>query len=251
MSPRLRRFSAPPRGIRGATTICAAIRRGGRASGRRAPGRSRSRGSLRRGRSSPAPAAARPVEPHGDVVLRRIAVHDRGVPPLGVADVVDAHVVVRAPEERHVVEPLARAEDVARRRLSHALRHDPVLHADALAGVHVGPPRDVSRREDPATLVSSHSSTTTPRSIESPACSASAMRGRTPTPMTTRSAARRESSSSSTASSLDARRFAAEVEVHSLLLVQRADEVAELVPHHALERHGFRCDDVDLEPARA
>ena len=65
-----------------------------------------------------------------------------------VADVVDRHLVVQAPEERHGVEPVAQSEDVARGCLALALRHHPVLHADALAGVGIRPAGDVPGRED-------------------------------------------------------------------------------------------------------
>jgi hypothetical protein len=53
-----------------------------------------------------------------------------------------------APEEGHGVEAFAAAEDVARRRLALALGHDPVLDADALAAVRIGPARDVAGGED-------------------------------------------------------------------------------------------------------
>src|SRR6185295_19334488 len=44
----------------------------------------------------------------------------------------------------HGVETLAAAQDVARRRLALALGDDPVLDADALAAVRIGPARDVA-----------------------------------------------------------------------------------------------------------
>jgi len=54
-----------------------------------------------------------------------------------------------APEERHRVEPLARAHHVERGGLALALRHHPMLDADVLAGMRIGPARDIARRVDP------------------------------------------------------------------------------------------------------
>src|SRR6476661_34283 len=82
--------------------------------------------------------------PHRHIALRRVAVDDDPVPLLRVADVVDAHVVVGAPEEGHLIVALAVAEDVPRCRLPHALGDDPVLDADLLAAVRVGPAGDVA-----------------------------------------------------------------------------------------------------------
>src|SRR6185295_8717876 len=70
------------------------------------------------------------------------------IPLRGVADIVDAHVVVLAPEEGDGVEALALPEDVARGRLPLALGHYPVLDADALAGVGIGPAGDVAHGVD-------------------------------------------------------------------------------------------------------
>src|SRR5689334_21901939 len=78
-------------------------------------------------------------EAHADVVFARIAVDVDAVPVLGVPDVVDAHVVVRAPKERSLRERRARAEHVARGGLAVPLREHPVLDANALARVGIGP----------------------------------------------------------------------------------------------------------------
>src|SRR5437763_1358719 len=50
-------------------------------------------------------------EANGHVLVLRLPVDVEAIPFLGVADVVDAHVVMRAPEERRLSELLARAED--------------------------------------------------------------------------------------------------------------------------------------------
>src|SRR6185503_14671607 len=53
-------------------------------------------------------------ESNSDIVLLGLSVDFHGIPFLGVADVVDADVVVLTPEERRVVEPLASAENISR-----------------------------------------------------------------------------------------------------------------------------------------
>src|SRR5215472_5100293 len=56
-----------------------------------------------------------------------IAVDRDLVPFLRVADIVDRHVVMLAPEERYGFESLARSQHVARGSLPMTLRHHPVL----------------------------------------------------------------------------------------------------------------------------
>ena len=70
------------------------------------------------------------------------------VPALGVADVSEAEIVLLGPEERHRVKPLALTEHVARGSLPLAFGHHPVFDADALAGEPVRPARNVAGRED-------------------------------------------------------------------------------------------------------
>src|SRR6516225_5525186 len=70
------------------------------------------------------------------------------VPGGGMADVVDRDVVVLAPEERHRGIALAAAEQVARGRLALPLGDDPVLDAQPLAAVGVGPAGDVAGGEN-------------------------------------------------------------------------------------------------------
>src|SRR2546427_6660082 len=92
---------------------------------------------------------ALPGQPNRHVAVGRITVYVDTIPLLRMTDVVDGHVVMRAPEKRDLIEPLARTEDVSARRLALALRHDPVLHANSLAAVWIRPSRDVARGEDP------------------------------------------------------------------------------------------------------
>src|SRR5262245_45306334 len=72
------------------------------------------------------------------VACIRRAVDVDAVPLLRVADVLDRHVVVLAPEERHGVESLPASQHVQRRDLALALRQHPVLDSDALTGVRIG-----------------------------------------------------------------------------------------------------------------
>src|SRR5207247_7171991 len=69
------------------------------------------------------------------------------VPALGVPDIRDLDVVVLAPEERHDRAGHPLAEHVLRGDLTLALGHDPVLDAQLLPRVAIGPTRDVARRK--------------------------------------------------------------------------------------------------------
>ena len=84
----------------------------------------------------------------------------------------------------------------------------------------------------PDTLVSRNAFTTTPRSIVSPACSANASRGRTPIPATTRSAGTSIAIAERHRVGADLSRRLAQAKDHTVLLVQRLDERAELRAHH-------------------
>jgi hypothetical protein len=66
------------------------------------------------------------------IFCRDFAVDCDLVPLFGMADLVDRHVVVLAPEKRHRVECLARAEHVARGGLALAFGHHPMLDPDIL-----------------------------------------------------------------------------------------------------------------------
>src|ERR1700722_19877614 len=71
-----------------------------------------------------------------------IAVHRDFVPFLGVTDIVDRHIVMLAPEERHGFEYLARSQHVARGGLALALGHHPVFDTDGLPGMRIRPARN-------------------------------------------------------------------------------------------------------------
>ena len=77
-----------------------------------------------------------------------IAVDRDLIPLLGVANIIDRHVVVLAPEERHRIEFLALPQHVERCGLSLALRDHPMFHADIFVGMRVGPARNIARSID-------------------------------------------------------------------------------------------------------
>src|SRR5205823_10625329 len=78
-----------------------------------------------------------------------IALDRELVPFLGVADIIDGDVVVLAPEEGDGGKLPAVPEHVERRSLSLALGNHPMLDANGLAAVRIGPACNVARREDP------------------------------------------------------------------------------------------------------
>src|SRR5207248_895153 len=71
------------------------------------------------------------------------------VPGGSMADIIDRHIILLAPEERHRGVTLAPAEHVSHRNLALPLSDNPVLDAQPLATVRVGPARDVSSGENP------------------------------------------------------------------------------------------------------
>ena len=189
----------------------------------------------------------------GDQRVARLeaAAHLDRVPGLGVADV--ARASRRSARSRRT----ARRGTAAPRRACCAPRSGPGARRPpsarrGSAGPTAG--RGSARRRRPRrrrARARSCSSTTTPRSIVEPGRFGERERGRTPTPMTTRSHGRRAPSSSVDGAVGDRRGLAPEVEAHAVLLVQSADERAELVAEDARERHRLGRDHVDLEAARA
>src|SRR3954447_22623818 len=61
-----------------------------------------------------------------------------------MTDVIDWHVVMLAPEERHGVEPLIQSQHVACHSLTLALGNHPVLDANIVAGMRIGPARNIA-----------------------------------------------------------------------------------------------------------
>ncbi len=164
--------------------------------------------------------------------------------------VVDRHVVVLAPEERHRRERLAASQDVACRGLALAPGDDPVLDADALAGAGVGKSRDVAGGPDAgrARLEEAvhHDATVElePRLLGEGQRRTDADAHHDQVRAGPRTVVEHD------AIRLDRLDRAPEVEVDAVLLVQRADERPQLRSEHALERAGLAPDDAHLEPAR-
>src|SRR5262249_29959247 len=77
-----------------------------------------------------------------------VALDVGGAPFLGMADIVDRYVVMLAPKERNVSKRLHLPEHIARGGLALAFGHDPVLDAEILSAVRIGPARDIAGRKD-------------------------------------------------------------------------------------------------------
>src|SRR5262249_27898267 len=73
-----------------------------------------------------------------------IALDGKFVPLLGMADIVDRDVIMLAPEEWDSSKFFAAPEQVAGRGLALTLGHDPMLDANLIAAMRIGPPRDVA-----------------------------------------------------------------------------------------------------------
>ena len=73
---------------------------------------------------------------------------DGFVPSLGMADIIDRHIVVLAPEEWYRVEDLSLSQHIARGGLALAFRHHPMLDADVFLRVWIGPACYITRSVD-------------------------------------------------------------------------------------------------------
>src|SRR5260370_9758495 len=83
-----------------------------------------------------APVAQQAIAP------RDVAVDGDLVPFFGMADIIDRHVVMLAPEEGYRLKSLAIPQHVARRGLALTLGDHPALAPDIFARMRVGPTRD-------------------------------------------------------------------------------------------------------------
>src|ERR1700694_2458830 len=70
------------------------------------------------------------------------------LPLLGVAHVIDSHVVVLTPEEWNSVKLFATAKNILSCYLPLALSNHPVLDANSLAGMRIGPAGGIPSSED-------------------------------------------------------------------------------------------------------
>src|SRR5262249_18107543 len=85
---------------------------------------------------------------HQAIASVDIALDVEAVPFLRVTDIVDRHVVMLAPEERHLTKALSLVKHVAGGSLPLTLGNDPMLNAQIFAGMRIGPARDVAGGED-------------------------------------------------------------------------------------------------------
>ena len=85
---------------------------------------------------------------HGTIARIEAPIDLDSLPLLGVAHVIDSHVVVLTPEEWNSVKLFATAKNILGCYLSLALSNHPVLDANSLAGVRIGPAGDIAGSED-------------------------------------------------------------------------------------------------------
>ncbi len=78
------------------------------------------------------------------ILRRNVAVDGDLVPRLRMADIIDRHIVMLAPEKRHGVERLSLPEHVARGGLALAFSNHPMLDPDIFPGMRIGPARDIT-----------------------------------------------------------------------------------------------------------
>ena len=169
-----------------------------------------------------------------------------------MTDIVDRHVVVLAPEERHRVEALALPEHVARGGLALALGHHPVLDANVLAGVRIGPARDIARGVDAGRRWFRGYAFDDDAAIDREAGLLGQRQARPHADADDHEIGLEHAAAlQRRALAVDRGHGIAEMEDDAVLLVQRADEVAHLRPEHALHRPLLRRHDMDLDVARA
>src|SRR6266851_9073560 len=85
---------------------------------------------------------------HGTIARIEVPIDLDSLALLGVAHVIDSHVVVLTPEEWNRVKLFATAKNVFSCYLSHALSNHPVLDANSLTGVRIGPAGGITSCED-------------------------------------------------------------------------------------------------------
>src|SRR5262245_22254077 len=66
-----------------------------------------------------------------------------------MADIVDRHIVMLAPEERHGVKLRALTKQIQRRSLALLLGNDPMLNPNVRSGVAIWPTRNIACGKDP------------------------------------------------------------------------------------------------------
>src|SRR6516164_10583371 len=164
-----------------------------------------------------------------------------------MADVVDRHVVVLAPEERNLGKSLLLAENVARCRLTLPLGHDPMLDPQILAGMAIGPPRDVAGGKDTRHAgfkVFIHCDAAI--DLETGALSQLDSR---PHPNADDDEIGQQCRAifELDVSAVDRRRRLLEMEYDAVFLVNRAYDIAEFASQHAFQRPALQCHDMNLD----
>src|SRR6516162_6924398 len=172
------------------------------------------------------------------------------VPGRGMSDVVDGHVVVLAPEERNLGKSLSLAEDVARCRLTLPLGHDPMLDPQILAGMRIGPARNVaggkdSRRTGFKVFVHRDAAI----DLETGALGQLDARPH-PNADDDEVGRQRRAAFELDVLAIDRRRRLLEMEDDAVLLVNRAYEIAKFAPEHAFQRPALWRHDMNLVLAR-
>src|ERR1700738_2475222 len=85
---------------------------------------------------------------HGTIARIKAPIDLDSLPLLGVAHVIDSHVVVLTPEEWNSVKLFATAKNILGCDLTLSFSHHPLLDANPLAGVRIGPAGCIASCED-------------------------------------------------------------------------------------------------------
>src|SRR5262249_32428218 len=140
-----------------------------------------------------------------------------------------------APEERNLGKSLPLAENIARCRLTLPLGHDPMLDPQILAGVGIGPPRDVAGGKDSRHTgfkVFIHRNA----AIDLEAGALSQLDSRPHPNAGDDKIGRRRAAFELDVPAIDRCRRLLEMEYDAVLLVNRAYEIAKFAPQHAFQR---------------
>src|SRR5262249_51702764 len=162
---------------------------------------------------------------------------------------VDGRVVVLAPEERHEFVPLAVAEQVGGSDLALAFGDHPVLDANPLAAVRVGPAGNVAGRENVARAGLEELVDYDPVVDGQPGTFAKLGAGAHADAGDDEVSFDRTAALEDDALAVDCRGAVLEVEDDAMFLMPRADEVGELGAHDPLQRPPAGSNHMDLEIA--
>src|SRR5579872_299375 len=185
-------------------------------------------------------------------VLRAdIAVNGDFIPLFGVTDIIDRHVVMLAPEERHRVEHLALPEHIARRGLALPLRDHPMFDANGLARMLVRPTGDVAGGID-----AGNAGFQIRIDLDAAVDRKAALFGKCKTRLHADAdddevGLDHGSTLQAGALALDRGDSVAEVKDDAVLFMQRADEVPHVRAQYALHRPLLEPDDMHLDIPRA